>query len=169
MRLPKRSVLLMLLASAAVAVAQMPTYHLGRTPTQEEISALDQVVGPEGKELPAGKGSAIEGAALYAKKCAACHGRGGEGSKLAPRLIKLDPMYPFATTLWSFINTAMPRKVSDLGDRDGTLPPDEVYAITAFLLYKNGVIKESEVLDAKSLPRVRVPGRDPRLNGLVPH
>jgi cytochrome c len=61
---------------------------------------------------------------------------------------------PFATTLWDYINRGMP-----LG-KEGTLSPNEVYALTAFLLYKNDVIKEDEVMDAQSLPKVKMPNRD---------
>ena len=146
----------------------MPTYHLGRVPTEEEVRALDQVVGPAGKELPPGKGTAQEGAAIFAKKCVACHGVNGEGTKLAPRLVKLEPMHPFATTIWSFINTAMPRSVADLGARNGTLSSDEVYALTAFILYKNGIIKEADVMDQRTLPRVHIPVRDRHVEGLAP-
>ena len=61
---------------------------------------------------------------------------------------------PFATTIWDYINRGMP-----LG-KEGTLSPNEVYALTAFLLYKNDVIKEDEVMDAQSLPKVKMPNRD---------
>ena len=162
------SVLAAAILAATAALAQLPNYKLGRPPSEEEIRALDGVVGPEGRELPLGQGSAKEGAAIFAAKCAACHGKQGEGSKIAPRLVKFEPMYPFATTLWSFINTAMPRSLSELGLRQGTLSADEVYALTAFILYKNGIIPEDKVLDAKTLPRVRMPTRDHRLDGLAP-
>ena len=155
-------------AAGAAARAQMPTYHLGRAPSEEEIRALDLTSGPAGKELTPGKGTAREGAPIFAKKCVACHGRDGEGSKIAPRVVKLEPMHPFATTIWSFINGAMPRKVSEPGDRDGTLTSDEVYALTAWILFKNGIIQEDDVLDAKTLPRVHMPTRDPHVERLAP-
>src|ERR1019366_3367699 len=122
---------------------------------------LDLIAGPAGKELPSGKGSAKEGAVIFAKKCVVCHGRDGEGTKIAPRLAKQDQIHPFATTIWSFINTAMPRDRAEIGVRDGSLSADEVYALTAFILYKNGIIQEGDVLDAQSLPRIRMPTRDP--------
>lgn len=168
MRWHKLCILVIGVLLGATALAQMPTYKLGRAPSEEEIRALDLIAGPAGAELPPGKGSAKEGADIFAKKCAACHGRDGEGSKIAPRLIKLEPMYPFATTIWSFINAAMPRSMAELGVRDGTLSADEVYALTAFLLYKNGIIQDSDVLDAKSLPKIRMPTRDKRLDRLAP-
>ena len=61
---------------------------------------------------------------------------------------------PYATTLWDYINRGMPFS------QEGSLKPDEVYAVTAFLLYKNGVIKEDDVLDVQSLPQVKMPNRD---------
>jgi len=148
------------------ALAQSPTYGVGRTPSAEEIRAWDISIGPTGAELPPGRGTAKEGAQLYAQKgCAGCHGKTGtEGT--APNLVgKADPKTdtwergrilpiraPFATTVWDFINRGMP-----LG-REGTLTADEVYALTAFLLYKNDVIKsEDEVMDAQSLPKVKMP------------
>ncbi len=167
-RWTKLSMLVIGVTVGATALAQMPTYNLGRAPTEDEIRALDLIAGPAGTELPPGKGTATEGAPIFAKKCAACHGRDGEGTKIAPRLVKLEPMYPFATTIWSFINTAMPRSMAELGVRDGSLTSDEVYALTAFLLYKNGITQEGDVLDAKTLPRVRMPTRDRRLDGLAP-
>ena len=167
-----RRVLLMAFAFALLigvsALAQGPTYGVGRTPTAEEIRALDISIGPTGEELPPGKGSAKEGAQVYrAKGCAGCHGATGIEGK-APILKSkagvagsdvdiwkreriLPLRAPFATTVWDYINRAMPL------NREGTLTADEVYALTAFLLNINGVIPEDEVLDAKSLPKVKMP------------
>lgn len=161
-----------------IAWTQSPTYGLGRTPSAEEIRAWDIAVSPTGKELPPGQGTAKEGAALYVQKgCAGCHGATGSGGH-APTLISrkgaqtlsmpsmpcLAPCVndansmgvhsPFATTIWDYINRGMP-----LG-REGTLTPNEVYALTAFLLYKNDVIKEDEVMNAGTLPKVKMPNHD---------
>jgi hypothetical protein len=158
------------------AWTQAPTYGLGRTPSAEEIRAWDIAISPTGKELPSGQGTTKEGAVLYVRKgCAGCHGVTGSGAH-APTLISrkgtqtassvpcLAPCVndantmgvhsPFATTIWDYINRGMP-----LG-KEGTLSPNEVYALTAFLLYKNDVIKEDEVMDAQSLPKVKMPNRD---------
>ena len=150
------------------ALAQSPTYGVGRTPSAEEIRAWDISISPTGKELPPGRGTAKEGAPVFAQKCAACHGATGAGG-LAPTLLKaqaepnVDPWQlgrvlpirsPFATTVWDYINRAMPL------NGEGTLTADEVYALTAFLLYKNDVIPEDEVLDAQSLPKVKMPNRE---------
>ena len=160
------NVLAFALLMGASVLAQSQTYGVGRTPSAEEIRAWDISIGPTGEELPPGRGTAKEGAQLYAQKgCAGCHGKTGtEGP--APNLVgKADPKTdtwergrilpiraPFATTVWDFINRGMP-----LG-REGTLTADEVYALTAFLLYKNDVIKsEDEVMDAESLPKVKMP------------
>ena len=168
MRLLNFLTLMMVMVAGTAALAQMPTYNVGRAPTKEEIQTADIIAGPSGKELPPGKGTAQEGEGIFMKKCVACHGKNGEGSKIAPQLIGKKPLHPFATTIWSFINSAMPRSMAEIGVRDGTLSPDEVYALTAYLLYKDGVIQESDVMDAKSLPRVHMPTRDRRLDKLVP-
>ena len=149
-----------------VALAQSPTYGVGRTPTPEEIRAWDISVGPTGAELPAGRGTAKEGAQLYVQKgCAVCHGKTGtEGAAPVLKGKPADPKVdtwdrgrvlpvraPYATTVWDFINRGMPL------NKEGTLTPDEVYALTAFLFYINGVIPEDQVLDAQSLPNVKMP------------
>ena len=146
------------------ALAQSPTYGVGRTPTAEELRRMDISIGPTGEELPPGRGSAKEGAQLYTQKaCIACHGAGGVGG-LAPALVSkksgdsvwkqdrvLPLRSPYATTVWDFINRGMPLGL------EGTLKPDEVYALTAYLLYLNKVIPEDQVLDKQSLPKVRMP------------
>jgi len=156
------------LAACGAALAQSPTYHLGRTPTPEEVKAWDIAIGPEGKELPPGSGTAEDGAKIYAEKCVLCHGptategkflhgvlAGGEGSLTTLEPIKtIGSYWPYATTIFDFINRAMPF------NKPGSLMPDEVYSLTAFLLYKNDVIKMDAVIDAKSLPQVQMPNRD---------
>jgi S-disulfanyl-L-cysteine oxidoreductase SoxD len=166
-----------------IAWTQSPTYGVGKTPSAEEMRAWDIAISPTGKELPQGQGTAKEGAVLYVRKgCAGCHGATGSGGH-APTLISrkgaqtgsaspssmpnmpcLAPCVndansmgvhsPFATTIWDYINRGMP-----LG-KEGSLTPNEVYSLTAFLLYKNDVIKEDDVMDARSLPKVKMPNRD---------
>jgi S-disulfanyl-L-cysteine oxidoreductase SoxD len=153
-----------LLARPAFAQSS-PTYGVGRTPTAEEIRAADISIGPTGEELPAGRGTAKEGAKLFEQKgCVGCHGAAGVGG-LAPALKskkgpdvpiwergRILPLHaPFATTVWDFIHRGMP-----LGN-EGTLTADEVYALTAYLLFLNKVIAEDEVLDKQSLPKVKMP------------
>jgi cytochrome c len=152
--------------STVVLLAQSPTYHVGRAPTAEEIRSIDTYSGPAGKELTPGKGTAKEGAELFAQKCAHCHGATGKGGQY-PELVTKE-IHPFATTIWSMINSSMPRSIPDIGIRAEKLTTDQVYALTAFILFKNGIIKETDVMDAKTLPRVKMPGRDPRLDRMAP-
>lgn len=171
MRWPGEIVLVITLAAVTKGWAQLPTYGVGRTPSAEEIRAQDITVGPSGKELPSGRGTAKEGAAIFEKRCAHCHGVNGESEGQFPALAGQKARvvnYPFATTIWDFINSAMPRRVPDIGTRDGSLTADEVYALTAFILYRNQIIKETDVLDASSLPKIKMPKRDPHLDKVAP-
>lgn len=167
MRWHKLILLVMAWATGPALLAQMPTYRLGRAPTPEEIRAADDVIGPMGRELLPGRGTARDGAALYARKCAFCHGAEGQGGGGFPRLVG-GTLHPFATTYWSIINNSMPRALPTAALRDGTLTPDEVYALTAFILFKNNIIREDEVMNAETLPRVRMPTRDRRLDVWAP-
>jgi cytochrome c len=149
----------------ASAPAQAQSFGVGRTPTAEEIRAWDIAIGPTGEELPPGKGTVREGAQLYRTKgCASCHGASGVDGK-APLLKSrnnanpnvwargriLPVRAPFATLVWDYINRAMPM------NREGTLTADEVYSLTAYLLFINEVIAEDLVLDPQSLPKVKMP------------
>jgi|HubBroStandDraft_6_1064221.scaffolds.fasta_scaffold07655_6 mono/diheme cytochrome c family protein len=167
MRFSKSFALAVALVACSAALAQTNKYeNVGKTATSEEIRAKDITILPSGKGLPPGKGTAKEGAPIYATHCAYCHGTTGkEGGPLAPKLVgdtsyERGPMtsWPFATSVWDYINRAMPRY------QEGTLKPDQVYAVTAFLLYRSGIIKEDDVMDAKSLPELQMPNR----NGWVP-
>ena len=175
MRFSNRLAFGIVLLTATASLAQTPSYtNVGRAPTKEEIQAWDISVGPDGKGLPPGQGSAKDGAPIFAAKCAVCHGPAGEGAKIGPRLVggtadletltTLRPVrsiggyWPYATTVWDFINRAMPRGQS------GTLTANEVYALTAFILAKSNIIKEDDVLDPMTLPKVQMPNR----NGFVP-
>src|SRR5580765_2684647 len=162
-----------ILSIGQVGWTQSPTYGLGRKPNAAEIRAWDIAISPTGKELPPGQGTAKEGAALYVRKgCAGCHGAEGSGAHaptliarkgprpqssapcLAPCINDANTMgihAPFATIIWDYINRGMP-----LG-KEGSLAPNDVYALTAFLLYKNGLIREDEVMNALSVPKVTMP------------
>jgi S-disulfanyl-L-cysteine oxidoreductase SoxD len=155
---------LVLLGSPAFAQSS-PTYGVGRTPTAAEIRALDISISPTGEELPQGRGTAKEGAEVFEQAgCISCHGETGIGgpapalrSKKAENLPiwereRILPLRaPFATIVWDFIHRGMP-----LGN-EGTLTPNEVYALTAYLLFLNKVIPEDQVLDKESLPKVKMP------------
>jgi S-disulfanyl-L-cysteine oxidoreductase SoxD len=159
-------------AACAAAFAQAPNYNnVGRAPSKEEVQAWNDSIGPQGKELPPGSGTAKQGAEIFASKCAACHGPAGEGSQMAPRLVggrgalnsptpsrTLANYWPFATTIWDYINRAMPPK------QEGSLSASDVYALTAFILNRNEIIPEGQVIDAASLPQIKMPNRD----GFIP-
>lgn len=155
------------LSACAAASAQTNKYaNVGKPATAEEIQAMDLTILPSGKGLPPGKGTAKEGARIYAAYCSICHGATGkEGGPLAPKLIgdttyERGPVtsWPFATSIWDYVNRAMPRY------NERVLKPDQVYAVTAFLLFRSGIIKEDDVMDSKSLAEVQMPNR----NGWVP-
>jgi S-disulfanyl-L-cysteine oxidoreductase SoxD len=159
-------------AACVTAVAQTPDYkNVGRTPTAQEVQAMDIAIATDGKELPPGSGNAKTGARLFNEKCVACHGESLEGSAQAPALVggkgtltSLHPKmtagsyWPFATTIFDYIRRAMPRFA------EGSLKTDEVYSLTAFILYRNDIIKEDDVIDAKALPKIKMPNRD----GFIP-
>jgi cytochrome c len=151
------------LSASATLLAQGPTYRLGATPSAEEIKARDTAVSPQGSELPPGSGSVKQGAVVYAQKCQACHGPNGTGTKLHRGLIPLGnskpvkiagSLVPYPTTVWDFINRAMP------STKPGSLTADEVYATTAYVLFLNDIISEGAVVDATTLPQIRMPNRD---------
>ncbi len=143
---------------------------LGTPATPEEIEAWGPIVGPDGEGLPAGGGTAAEGRALYDRRCAACHGptgqegpddrlAGGQGSLAGDGARKTVGSYwPAATTLWDYVNRAMPF------NQPGSLSTDEVYAVVAYVLHLNGLVGEDDLIDARTLPQVEMPNRD----GFVP-
>src|SRR2546430_7410310 len=155
-----------LLAAAATLSAQSPRYGVGRPPTPEEVRELGPAIAPDGTGLPEGAGTVAAGRELFAAQCARCHGPtgegdvgarlvGGQGTLRTPRPLKtVGSFWPYATTLWDYINRAMPF------DRPGLLEPPEVYAAAAYILNLNGIIGEADVMDAKMLPKVRRPNRD---------
>lgn len=147
-----------------IALAPQPL-GIGRPAAQDEISGWDIDARPDGRGLPPGRGSVRQGEALYQKRCAACHGDFGEGRDRWPALVtgsgRLtaddDPRkgvgnyWPYATTLFDYIRRAMP-----FGDAQ-SLTDDEVYAVTAYVLQLNDIVKEDAVLDRGTLPGIRLP------------
>jgi S-disulfanyl-L-cysteine oxidoreductase SoxD len=140
--------------------------NLGVAATPEQIAGWDISIPPDGAGLPPGAGTAAQGAPIYATKCIACHGEGGQGS-LNDRLVggqgslatatavkTVGSFWPYATTVFDFIRRAMPYQ------QPHSLTDDEAYALTAYLLFLNGIIGENDVMNAESLPRVRMPNRD---------
>ena len=151
-------------ASGAPAAAQeshSPS-GLGRPLTAAE--ERDRIIGPDGADLPPGSGNAAEGALVFERRgCSICHGPTGEegpsislvGGDVTTRT-NYWPIrhWPFAPSIWDYIRRVMPY------DRPGILSDDETYAVTAYLLYRNEIISEEAVMDAESLPRIRMPSRD---------
>jgi len=166
--------------AAALAAAQTAPkrFGIGSPATPEQIAALDIDVRPDGAGLPPGGGTAREGAGVYAQKCAACHGANGEGGTADP-LVGAEPKdtlpfgpdyerwrsgrpdvpftignyWPYATTVFDYVRRAMPATAP------GSLTADETYALTAWLLARNGIIAEAAVMNAATLPGVRMPAR----------
>jgi len=165
--------LLLGIAITGAIFAQPPKYGIGRAPTPEELKAWDISIGPDGAGLPEGSGTVTQGKEVYASKCAKCHGGqgqggdeaalvGGQGSLRGPKPLKTVGSYwPYATTLFDYTRRAMPFK------QPGSLTNNQVYAVVAFVLHLNGIIGENSVMDAKTLPQVKMPNRvgftpDPR-------
>jgi cytochrome c len=154
------------LMMAVTVSAQPPRDRVGRPPTPEEVRELGSAIAPDGTGLPEGSGTVAAGRELFAAQCARCHGPngegdvgarlvGGRGTLATPRPIKtVGSFWPYATTLWDYINRAMPF------DRPGLLQPPEVYAAVAYVLNLNGIIEADRVMDATSLPKVKMPNRD---------
>ncbi len=154
---------------AAVAWAgDGPGYHgpfgFGSVPSEAEIKARDIAVGPDGEGLPPGRGTVAAGEQVYKAKCIACHGpTGTEGpmDKLVGERLPVKTIgsfWPYATTVFDYIRRAQPF------DKPGSLTDEEVYALTAWLLFRNNIIPADQVIDAGTLPKVRMPNRD----GFVP-
>jgi mono/diheme cytochrome c family protein len=154
------------LLAGDAALADSTTYGVGRAPTEEDVQTLGIMVTPDGKGLPAGSGTAVEGAKVFAARCASCHGDtadggdgptlvGGQGTLATPKPKKTVGSYwPYATTLWDYVNRAMPF------NKPGTLSHNEVYAVAAYVLFLNDIVGEKQVLNAKTLPRIKMPNRD---------
>ncbi len=157
--------LLIAYASGQRSMAQ--TYGLGSPTNGKEIAAWNIDVGPDGVGLPIGQGTSQTGEPVFLEKCAVCHGDFGEGvgrfraligeksSLTSDRPIKsVGGYWPYATTLWDYINRAMP-----FGNAQ-SLTSDEVYAVSAYILAMNDIITEDEVMNAQTLPKVKMPNRD---------
>ncbi|TXK49273.1 cytochrome c [Pontibacter qinzhouensis] len=140
------------------------TFGFGKAATASQIALLDTDVRPDGRGLPVGSGDVVTGRKLYAAKCAACHGATGtEGpfDKLVTAAgargnngKTIGTYWPYATTLYDYINRAMPFNAP------GSLTPDEVYSLTAYLLHANNILPADAVMTAQSLPQVQMPAKE---------
>jgi S-disulfanyl-L-cysteine oxidoreductase SoxD len=162
------SAMLFVLSAQVATAGETGRFGYGRVATPAEIAGWDiDVRGNDGAGLPAGKGSVQRGADVFAEQCAACHGTFGEGEGRFPKLVggngtlqddrpepTVGSFWPFAPTLFDYINRAMPMPAPH------TLPVDDVYALTAFILNLNDIVANDFVADRDSLPQVKMPNRD---------
>ena len=147
-------------------IAQSSKYEVGRVPAADEVQAWSITIFPDGTGLPEGSGSAAEGKEIYARRCSECHGTtgqggesaalvGGQGSLSSAKPLKTVGSYwPYATTLWDYVNRTMPFH------NPGILTDDQVYSVVAFVLHLNDIVGENEELNHETLPKVRMPNRD---------
>ncbi len=172
----KIKVLGSLIAAALVAACATPDDtanvtptrgpNLGATPSAAMLAAMDISIPPSGAGLPAGSGSVAQGEKVYAAKCQTCHGAKGVGKPADPlaggigSLASGKPMrtvgsyWPYATTLFDYTRRAMPTT------QPMSLSNEETYAVTAYVLHLNGILPESAVMNAQTLPQVKMPNRD---------
>ena len=179
----KRFVAVMALSASVgsvAALAQTSRYSgIGTPPTDEDRGNLAWTSGPSGKDLPPGKGTAKQGTSIYMNKCVMCHGKDAEGVRWSPgsfspiagvrlgggnttprftlapgQITTMAYAVPWATPIFNAIAVEMPFL------RPGTLTADEVYALTAFVLFKNGIVKEDEVMDSQTLPKIQMPNHN---------
>ena len=171
---PKRLVVAAVAALSACAAqstsAPVKAPAFGEPVSAAEIARWDISIPPSGAGLPAGSGSVKQGEAVYAAKCQACHGAKGMGKPADALAGGIDSLatgkpvrtvgsyWPYATTLFDYTRRAMPTT------NPLSLSNDEVYAVTAYVLYLNGIIGESAVMNAKTLPQVKMPNRDGFVN-----
>ncbi len=166
----KRQILISVLIAAGIS----PLYaeltsgpDLGHAISPEEIAAWDISVFPDGEGLPKGEGNVKNGEALYKSKCIACHGEKGLGTATGDQLAgaqmgltseypekTIGSYWPYATTVFDVVRRAMPMTAP------GSLSDNEVYAVTAYLLFLNNLIGEADVMNALTLPKVKMPNED---------
>lgn len=166
----KKGVLVSALGAALAftgTAAQAEKFGIGATATPEEIAGWDIDIRPDGKGLPVGQGSVAEGEALYEQFCATCHGLFGEGEGRWPVLAggrdtlteerptkTVGSYWPYASTLYDYIRRAMPftapRSLSD----------EQVYHITAYVLYLNEIVDEDFVLTHENLAQIEMPNQE---------
>lgn len=157
----------LLLATPALAATKPPVYY-GSPITEADVAALDiDIRTPDGKGLPAGKGTVAQGEKIFAEKCVACHGEkakggsqfgsmvGGIGSfTTTTRVLTPGSMYPYAPILFDYTRRAMPM------DSPQSLSNDDVYALSAYILHLNGLVPADAVMDATTLAKVQMPNKD---------
>jgi cytochrome c len=159
---------MMVTAGALAHAAEPGHFGYGQIATPEQIAGWDiDARGDDGLGLPPGKGGVYRGSEVFAEQCAACHGTFGEGEGRFPKLVggagtlnndrpelTVGSYWPFAPTLFDYINRAMPMVAPH------TLSADDVYALTAYILNLNDLVPSEFVADRDSLPKVKMPNRD---------
>ena len=157
---------LLMLAAVATLAAQSPKYGVGQPATPDKMRDLGTAIAPDGSGLPEGSGTVAAGRGVFTARCSKCHGEkaegavgptlvGGQGTLATAKPLKTVGSYwPYSTTVWDYINRAMPF------DQPGLLKSTDVYAVVAYILNLNGIIGNDQVMDAKSLPKVKMPNRD---------
>ena len=152
-------VLAVFVGAPAFALAEGP--DLGQELSPAEIPSYAVYVMPDGRGLPPGRGTGREGEELYASLCSSCHGATGVEGPIMPPVGPNDVWakpagrhWPYATTLFDYIRRAMPFNAPK------SLDDDQVYALSAFILYRNGLVDQDEVLNAETLPRISMPNRE---------
>jgi len=161
----KLAVVVACLTSGVVAIAA-DSPGLGQPVDAETLANIDYTILPDGNGLPAGSGTAADGAKVYAEKCIACHGEGGTGG-VNDALVggigslasgspnkTVGSYWPYATTVFDYVRRAMPMQAP------GTLSSDEIYAVSAYILFLNGIVEEDAEMTAETLPMVKMPNRD---------
>lgn len=162
------AVSLALFAAQATTFAAEPPRapHLGKPMSAGDVAKWNLSIYPDGRGLPEGEGTAIEGEVLYKAQCQSCHGEGGRGATAEELVAEpqpltdvasskaIGPYWPYATTLFDFIRRSMPPQAP------GSLAPNQIYALTAYLLAANQVIPKDQAINAKTLPAVKMPNRD---------
>jgi cytochrome c len=175
-----------LVGAAAIVLATIPAagqqtgypggaaYPFGTPASKADIDAWDKDVRPDGMGLPAGSGTYKAGAQIYGEQCGSCHGAklegvrdtnlpqgggpaliGGRGTLNTPQFkITVESYWPYASTLFDYITRAMPYNAP------GSLQPNEVYALSEFILAEGNIVSKSAVMDAKSLAKVQMPNKD---------
>jgi cytochrome c2 len=155
------------IAQEAPAPSREGGYGLGREALPEEIAAWDIDIRPDGVGLPVGEGDVWTGEELFVTHCSACHGDFGEAVGRWPvlsggfgTLDGEDPVktvgsyWPYLSTVWDYVHRAMPYGAAQ------SLNDDEVYAITAYLLYLNNVVEDDFVLSNETFTDVVMPNQD---------
>ena len=169
-----RSALLAIAALALASPTLAETPGLGTPITEADIAPWDVTAFPSGAGLPSGSGNAVQGAKVFAEKCAVCHGDGAKGGPVhrnpmfggRPLTDGIDTpktignFWGHATTVFDFTRRGMP-----FNQPRQNLTMDEIYATTAYLLFLNKIIGETEEMNAKTLPQVKMPNRD---NFIIP-